>query len=167
MLRFVLFPVVPANLSAVVRCAPPWQIWWGLCLLLCSGRDREMVGYRDGGSWGSLACSLFYIISVEMLCFVGFRPGTNQLVSNTVELLVHACSSEDRAIRLAASENLRKLIKVSVNISPTTGIHTLLWTRIVCVPHFKPIMYLIFPFSDNWGELLIRRIIPYAMCDST
>ena len=53
--------------------------------------------------------------TLSMLCSVGFRPGTTQLVSNTVELLVHACSSEDQGIRLAASENLRKLIKVGVS----------------------------------------------------
>lgn len=68
-------------------------------------------------------------LSLEMLCLVGFRPGTTQLVSNTVELLVHACSSEDRGIRLAASENLRKLIKVSVHIPthlPTLQLHVLI-----------------------------------------
>lgn len=42
------------------------------------------------------------------------RPSSTQLVSNTVELLVHSCSSQDRDIRFSASENLRKLIKVRV-----------------------------------------------------
>lgn len=34
------------------------------------------------------------------------------VVSGAIELLVHACSSQDRAIRLAGQENLYKLIKV-------------------------------------------------------
>ena len=35
-----------------------------------------------------------------------------QVISQTVELLVHACSSSDHHIRLSASENLKKMIKV-------------------------------------------------------
>ena len=53
---------------------------------------------------------MYYVI----LCVVNYpRPSSTQLVSNTVELLVHSCSSQDRDIRFAAAENLRKLIKVS------------------------------------------------------
>ncbi len=54
-------------------------------------------------SWLSRLC-VFIVLSC--------RPNSGQLLSQTVELLVHACSSSDQHIRLAASENLKKLIKV-------------------------------------------------------
>lgn len=40
------------------------------------------------------------------------RPNSSQVVSGAVELLVHACGGQDRDIRLAAQENLHKLVKV-------------------------------------------------------
>ena len=39
--------------------------------------------------------------------------GSSVVVSGAIELLVHACSSQDRAIRLAGQENLHKLVKVT------------------------------------------------------
>ena len=40
------------------------------------------------------------------------RANSGIIVSGAVELFVHACSSQDRGIRLAGQENLRKLVKV-------------------------------------------------------
>ena len=40
------------------------------------------------------------------------RSSSSVVVSGAIELLVHACSSQDRAIRLAGQENLHKLVKV-------------------------------------------------------
>ena len=55
----------------------------------------------------------FIAVGIIIIIFVlYFRPSSGQVVSQTVELLVHACSSQDHHIRLAASENLRRLIKV-------------------------------------------------------
>ena len=42
------------------------------------------------------------------------------MVSGAIELLVHACSNQDRAIRLAGQENLQKLVKVRWKPSPDT-----------------------------------------------
>ena len=42
------------------------------------------------------------------------RPNSSQVVSGAVELLVHACGGQDRDIRLAAQENLHKLVKVQL-----------------------------------------------------
>jgi hypothetical protein len=49
---------------------------------------------------------------VIYFCSLPFRPNMLQVISQTVELLVHACSSSDHHIRLSASENLKKMIKV-------------------------------------------------------
>ena len=46
------------------------------------------------------------------LCVVVCRANSAVVVSGAVELLVHACSSQDRGIRLAGKENLHKLVKV-------------------------------------------------------
>ena len=40
------------------------------------------------------------------------RANSGVIVSGAIELLVHACSSHDRGIRLAGQENLHKLVKV-------------------------------------------------------
>ena len=40
------------------------------------------------------------------------RANSSVVVSGAIELLVHACSNQDRAIRLAGQENLHKLVKV-------------------------------------------------------
>lgn len=44
-----------------------------------------------------------------------YSPQSNaQLLPNTIELLVYAYANVDQSIRLAASENLHKLLKVSI-----------------------------------------------------
>ena len=54
------------------------------------------------------------IIDILCVCIITClcRPNSGQLISQTVEMFVHACSSHDQHIRIAASENLKKLIKV-------------------------------------------------------
>lgn len=44
-----------------------------------------------------------------------YRSNNSGVISGAIELLVHACSSHDRAIRLAGQENLHKLVKVSIH----------------------------------------------------
>ena len=53
---------------------------------------------------------LFVSLTFDIFC----RPNSSQLISQTVELLVHACSSTDHHIRLSASENLKRMIKVCI-----------------------------------------------------
>ena len=49
--------------------------------------------------------------------------GSSVVVSGAIELLVHACSSQDRAIRLAGQENLHKLVKVTHRVRCCTLHH--------------------------------------------
>ena len=53
-----------------------------------------------------------------------YRANSSIIVSGAIELLVHACSSQDRAISLAGQENLHKLIKVRVITLGSNTIHT-------------------------------------------
>ena len=78
--------------------------------------------------YGPFSCSFVYkIATITHGVPLVSRPNSQQLISQTMELLVHACSSSDHHIRLSASENLKKLIKVCLVVMVSCiyfGVHS-------------------------------------------
>lgn len=81
------------------------HVYLAVFCTLASSTGHSLVNVLHVYKRIMLSCSVF-------ATFPPFRPNLLQVISQTVELLVHACSSSDHHIRLSASENLRKMIKV-------------------------------------------------------